>query len=265
MQNNTTAIGVFDSGVGGLSVLKSIAQTLPKQPLIYMADSAYAPYGERSDTFIEQRALALAQWLLGKQVSAIVVACNTATSVAVNALRATVSIPVVAIEPPIKPACQLSTAKKIGVLATTRTVNSNNVAQLIKHYGEGCDVFLQACPGLVAQIEAGQFDSAQTRALLHQYIDPLVAKGIDYLVLGCTHYPFLWNQIAAVAGAGVTLLEPAQAVARELKRRLINVDDPAGSHEKASIAFYSNGDIVLANKVMSQLWGQPMTVRPFIC
>jgi glutamate racemase len=252
------AIGVFDSGVGGLSVLKAISRALPNRQLVYLADSANAPYGDRSDDFIQDRVMAMAKWLTDRQVSAIVVACNTATSVAVNQLRAAVSIPVIAIEPPIKPACQLSKNTRIGVMATTRTVASNNVKELIERYGVGRQVFLQACPGLVTQIETGQIDCAQTRALLSQYLAPLIEKQIDTLVLGCTHYPFLKDQIQALVGADVTILEPADAVARELARRLIN---QVTRHKTER--FFSNTDLVVATKVMSLLWGAAVSVEPF--
>jgi glutamate racemase len=256
------AIGVFDSGVGGLSVLRAIAHTLPTQQLVYLADTANAPYGDRSDAFIEARVRALSGWLIERGVSALVVACNTATSVAVTQLRASVTVPVIAVEPPIKPACLQSVARRIGVLATTRTVASANVERLIRDHAGTCNVFLQACPGLTTQIEAGQFNTESTLDLLKQYLKPLLDQGIDTLVLGCTHYPFLRQQIADIVGDGVQIMEPAPAVARELARR---IGANASDGSSGSVAFFSNGDLASTKQVMTQLWGSPIELAAFDC
>ena len=214
------AIGVFDSGVGGLSVLRAIRAALPNERLVYVADTGHAPYGDQSEEHITQRTLTVGKWLAEQGVKAITIACNTATVVAAKTLREQTHLPVVAIEPAIKPAVATTQSGVVGVLATRQTVQSAAVARLVQLYGADKHVLLQACPGLMEQVEQADLHSPQTEALLRQFIAPLLAQGADTLVLGCTHYPFLRDTIARVAGEGVTLIDPAEAVARELKRRL---------------------------------------------
>src|SRR5690606_34331294 len=185
------AIGVFDSGVGGLSVLREIRAQLPAEDLLYVADSGAAPYGERTEEFIRGRVRAIVEFFLRRQVKAIVVACNTATAVAVELIRSQYDIPVVAVEPAVKPAAALTKSGVIGVLATSRTLSSERFARLAGNYGEGVTVLLQACPGFVEQVEKGELDSVETRGLVQRYVGPLIDQGVDTLVLGCTHYPFL--------------------------------------------------------------------------
>jgi glutamate racemase len=210
------AIGVFDSGVGGLSVLREIRRALPQEDLLYVADSGHAPYGDQPTEFIEGRASAVVRFLLDARVKAITIACNTATVVAVEKLRRWSPVPIIAIEPAIKPATTQTKNGVIGVLATSRTLASGNVARLVDQYASHLQVHLQPCPGLVEQVEHADLDSAQTRALVRQYLAPLLEKGVDTLVLGCTHYPFLAPLIREIAGPGVAIIDPAPAVARHL-------------------------------------------------
>lgn len=267
-------IGVFDSGVGGLSVLREIRRQLPQEDLVYVADSGYAPYGDRSPEFIEARVTAIAGFLLQAGARAVVMACNTATVTAVQALRAWCPVPIVAIEPAIKPAVSLTRSGVVGVLATQRTVASSSVARLCERYGEGRRILLQACPGLVEQVERADLDGPATMALLRRYVLPLLEQGADTLVLGCTHYPFLADAIRTLAGPGVTIVDPAAAVARELCRRL--GEEPAWGGEQmqggeraqraASAAvggerFHSSGPVELAAPVISALWGRPVPVH----
>ena len=253
------AIGVFDSGVGGLSVLRAIREALPAEDLVYVADSAYAPYGDKSEAFITERTLCVGTWLAQAGVKAITVACNTATAVAARTLRAQTHLPVVAIEPAIKPAASLTRSGVVGVLATRQTVQSDSVARLSAQYGVDKRILLQACPGLVEQVERAELHSPQTQALLRQYIEPLLAQGADILGLGCTHYPFLRDSIQAIAGPNVTLLDPAQAVARELVRRLgPHVRDPNGPAGRVIVL--TTGDVTLTRQVVGQLWNGPCEV-----
>ena len=212
--------GIIDSGVGGVSVLLEIQRALPAEDLIYVADSAYAPYGDKPVDEIQERAFRIVESLLQQQVKAIVVACNTATGVAVEALRARWPLPFVAIEPAVKPAAATTKTGVVGVLATRQTIASPRFARLAETWANGAKILAQPCPGLVEQIEQGQLDSPKTRELVTSYVRPLVEQGADTLVLGCTHYPFVEPLIAAVAGTGVTIVNPAAAVARELRRRL---------------------------------------------
>ena len=213
-------IGVFDSGVGGVSVLREIQRQLPAEDLIYVADSAHAPYGDKSVQEIQQRAFHIVEFLLGQHAKAIVVACNTATGVAVEALRERWSLPIVAIEPAVKPAAAVTRTGIVGVLATRQTIASPRFARLAEIWANGARILPQPCPGLVEHIERGELTTERTRTLIASFVRPLIAQGADTLVLGCTHYPFVEPLIAEIAGPDVTIINPAAAVARELGRRL---------------------------------------------
>lgn len=257
------SIGVFDSGVGGLSVLKAIRAALPNEDLVYVADSGHAPYGDQSESHITQRTMTVGSWLAEQGVKAITIACNTATVVAAKTLREQTHLPVVAIEPAIKPAVALTRSGVVGVLATSQTVQSESVARLIELYGADKRVLLQACPGWVEQVELADLHSEQTLALVRQFVAPLIAQGADTLVLGCTHYPFLRDAIQQVAGHGVNLIDPAEAVARELSRRLEEVAAllPSGADKAfGRVQFFTTGDVAQAQATISQLWDGPVTV-----
>lgn len=255
------AIGVFDSGVGGLSVLRAIRAALPHEQLVYVADSGHAPYGDQSEAHITQRTLSVGAWLAAQGVKAITIACNTATVVAAKSLREQTHLPVVAIEPAIKPAVAMTRSGVVGVLATRQTVQSASVARLVELYGADKRILLQGCPGLVAQVERADLHSADTEALLRQFITPLIEQGADTLVLGCTHYPFLRDLIQRVAGDGVTLIDPAEAVARELARRLAEAGPLSAASQWGEVQFFTSGDVAQAQAVMSHLWNAPLTVQ----
>ena len=255
------AIGVFDSGVGGLSVLRAIRAALPHEHLVYVADSGHAPYGDQSEAHITQRTLTVGRWLAEQGVKGITIACNTATVVAAKTLREQTHLPVVAIEPAIKPAVALTRSGVVGVLATRQTVQSAAVARLVDLYGADKRVVLQACPGLMEQVERADLHSTETESLLRQFITPLLEQGADTLVLGCTHYPFLRDTIQRVAGEGVTLLDPAEAVARELARRLADSGSLTTQTEQGAVQFFTSGDVAQAQAVISHLWDAPLTVQ----
>lgn len=201
-------------------MLREVRRELPSEDVLYLADSAYAPYGDRDAAFIVSRAIAVVEFLGRQQSKAVVVACNTATGMAVEALRARFTLPIVAIEPAVKPAVSLTRSGVVGVLATTQTLSSQKFSRLLTSHGAAARVLVQPCPGLVEQVESGDRAGPRTRSLVRQYVVPLIEQGADVLVLGCTHFPFLSSVIADVAGPGVTILDPAVAVARELRRRL---------------------------------------------
>ena len=257
-------IGVFDSGVGGLSILRAIRSELPAEDVLYIADSGHAPYGERQAAFIEERAVAIFEFLLGHDVKAAVVACNTATAAAVATLRARYSVPIVAMEPAVKPAVTATKTGVVGVLATTRTLSSARFLKLIDEHGAGVQVLIQPCPGLVEQVERGELDSAPTRALVAQHVAPLLARGADTLVLGCTHYPFLRSLIQEAAGPDVALIDPAVAVAREVRRRLTRAGLLAATREGTE-RFWSSGNLDEATRVMRKLWDPHITVHALPC
>ena len=213
-------VGVFDSGIGGWSVLRELRRELPGEHLLYVADSACAPYGDRPAEFIVNRSRRIADWLVARGAKALVVACNTATAAAVAELRAHHALPIVAIEPAVKPAVRESRSRVVGVLATSQTLASEKYSKLVDAHGQDVTVLAQACPGLVERIEAGDLGGPETRALLSGFIAPLLAQGADTLVLACTHYPLLLQTLRELVGPGVALVDPAPAVARELNRRL---------------------------------------------
>ncbi len=223
------AVGVFDSGVGGLSVLQHIRQRLPNESLIYFADSGFAPYGEKSDEAIIERSLTATQFLLQHQIKALVIACNTATAAAVATLRLRYpELIIIGIEPGLKPAALQSKSKVVGVLATRSTLQSQKFKQLRDQLSAetGVQFISQACVGLVDKIEKAELQSADTLQLVRRYVTPLLHEGADRLVLGCTHYPFVSHLINAVIAEtsatsnAVQLIDTGEAVARQLQRLL---------------------------------------------
>lgn len=227
-------IGIFDSGVGGLSVLRHVRTLLPHERLLYAADSGHAPYGERSETEVVERALAVTKFLLSQGVKALVVACNTATAAAVASLRQQYpELILVGVEPGLKPAAQLTACSTVGVLATASTLNSERFIALQRQIELSHEVkfFAQACNGLAAQIEKGELDTPATRQLVEHYVGALLAEAADVLVLGCTHYPFVLPLIEqAISQHGgqdnmtVKLVDTGDAVARQLYRLLSKQD-----------------------------------------
>jgi glutamate racemase len=260
--NNPSApIGVFDSGVGGLSVLKHIRALLPHENLVYVADSKYAPYGNQSPTFIQARSFYLAEFLLEQGVKALVLACNTATAAAVAGLRERYpDLTIIGMEPALKPAVAATKTGVVGVLATSGTLKSAQFAALLEHYGQAVEVVTQACIGLVECVEKGELDSASTQALLKQYVQPLLKANADTIVLGCTHYPFVRALIEGLVGSDVVLIDTGAAVARHLKHRLQDAQQLNESKQVASVRFWSNNEAADTEKVVSALWGEQVSV-----
>ena len=247
-------IGVFDSGVGGLSVLREIRRELPAEDLLYVADSGHAPYGDKSAQLIEARAIAIVEFLLSQHAKTIVVACNTATGVAIETLRARFPVPIVAMEPAVKPAVTHTKSGVIGVLATSRTIASDNFAKLHDRFGADVKILMQACPGLVEQVEAGDLSGDKTRALIEQYVLPLLAKKVDTIVLGCTHYPFLSPLIQEIAGPSVVIIDPSAAIARELRRRLERIKQLSPEARAGTERFWTSAAPNKTKRIISQLW-----------
>lgn len=254
-------IGVFDSGVGGLSVLREIRMALPNEQLIYVADSAHAPYGDRSSEFILQRAEAIVAFFISQGVKAIVVACNTATAVAIKALRARHSLIIVAMEPAVKPAAAITKSGVIGIMATSRTLASDSFLRLTEQHGQGARILLQACPGLVEQVEKGELNGVQTETLITRYVATLREQGADTLVLGCTHYPFLSPVIQKIAGETMAVIDPSAAIARELQRRLTASGLQSIRNESGRTQFWTSGVPTQVQPVLEQLWGEDVEVN----
>jgi glutamate racemase len=255
--NNSRTIGVFDSGVGGLSVLHHIRAALPEANLIYVADSGHVPYGDKSPAYIEARSLALARFLVSQGAEAIVIACNTATAAAAPALRVKFNkMPIVAMEPAVKPAVAATKTGVVGVLATVGTLESARFAALLGKFASGVKVVTQGCPGLVEVVERGDLHSNEARHLIERYTAPLLKEKVDTIILGCTHYPFLAPLIREVVGEEIVLVDTGAAVARELKRRVDGELPPRVTEGVVgSEIFYSSGDEEHATHIMSALWG----------
>ena len=253
-------LGVFDSGLGGLSVLREIVARRPDVDALYVADSGHCPYGAKPADRIIARADAITEFLLGQGAQLIVVACNTATIAAVEYLRANYSVPFVGMEPAVKPAVAATRSGVIGVLATGAALAGDKLHRLIdRHRGE-VRVITQPCPGLVEQVEAGDLDGPETRRLLAQYALPLVAAGADVLVLGCTHYPFLRPALAEVVGAGVTLLDTGEAVARRVDS-LLPPREAAVAGASGRLRCWTSGTPAQMAAVGSRLWGAALPVE----
>jgi glutamate racemase len=257
---HASAIGVFDSGVGGLSVLKHIRAQLPSLPLLYVADSGHVPYGDKTQDYIRERSLVLTEFLVRQGAAAVVIACNTATAAAAAPLRARFDFPIIAMEPAVKPAVSATRSGIVGVLATVGTIESARFAALLEQYAGDVEIVTQACPGLVEQVEAGELTTAATRELVARYARPLVERGADTIVLGCTHYPFLRPLITEIVGERVQLIDTGEAVARQVVRRL--PESLIGRIDlQPTERFWSTGDGRSATRITSQLWGRPVVVE----
>lgn len=253
-------IGVFDSGVGGLSVLRAIRESLPREQLIYVADSAYLPYGDKSRALVEARAISISEFLLQQGAKAIVVACNTATSAAVATLRSRFGVPIVGVEPALKPAVEQTRSGIVGVLATSGTLRGEKFSQLQERVAGEVEVLMQACHGWVEQVESGDLRSPAARALVERYVRPLIERDADTLVLGCTHYPFLAPLIQEVAGNNVTVIDPSPAIARELRRRLAADSLLSDKPGDASATFWTSATAAAVAPLISKLWGKECQV-----
>lgn len=236
-------VGVFDSGLGGLSVLRHLPAALPGVPLVYLADSARAPYGGRPPEEITRFSLDIVERLTRDYgCRAVVVACNTATAAAIGVLRKRhPDVPIVGMEPAVKPAARATRSGVVGVMATAGTIGSEKYADLLSRHGTGVRVVEDPCVGLVELIESGVRDGAELVCRLGEIILPMRGAGVDTIVLGCTHFPLVATAIAAVAGAGVTLIDPAPAVVREVVRR-IGALELEGDALSGPITFVTSGD-----------------------
>jgi len=235
-------IGIFDSGVGGTSIWGEIQELLPNEDCIYLADSKNAPYGEQSEERILKLSIKNTEYLLGLGCKLIVVACNTATTNAIGYLRDNYNVPFIGIEPAIKPAAINSKSKIVGVLATKGTLSSGLFYSTSKNHAAGITVLEQRGTGLVELIESGKLQSDELYKLLEGYIMPMLERGMDYLVLGCTHYPYLIPILRKMLPAHVMIIDSGQAVAKQTKSILQNFDLRNNSVDLGKHVFYSNGD-----------------------
>ncbi len=236
----TAPIGLLDSGIGGLSVWREVNRLLPQEHTVYYADTAYCPYGPKTQEEIIARTAHITDWLLDRQAKLIVLACNTATAAAIDYLRAQYNVPFVGMEPAVKPAALHSQSGIVGVLATRGTFKGRLYNETAERFAAHVKIIEQPGDGLVELIEAGRIDTPEMNALLHRYVDPLLEAGADHIVLGCTHYPFLVPALRKITGDRVVLLDPAPAVAQRVKslleqHGLLNTSGAPARHE-----FYSD-------------------------
>ena len=234
MTNPDAPIGVFDSGLGGLSVLASMRERLPDQSIVYIADSEYAPYGEKTDAFIRERSKAIADWLVERGAKMIVVACNTATTHAIGHLRATLTVPVVGVEPGIKPAALSTASGVVGVLATAATLRSERLKALIAEHEARCRFVCQAGHGLVEQIERGNLNGTVVDDLLLRYLTPMAQAGADTVILGSTHFALLYATIRRLFADRFALIETGSAIARRVETLLIEREGAADAAAKTN-------------------------------
>jgi len=255
-------IGIFDSGVGGLSVLRAIHALLPGQRTIYLADQAHVPYGPRPLDEVLAFSEGVTRFLLDHGASLIVVACNTASAAALHPLRLKwPEVPFVGMEPAVKPAAEATHTGVVGVLATPATFQGALYASVVERFAHGVTLLQSTCPGLVGQIEKGQLDHPQTRLILREAIQPMLSAGIDTIVLGCTHYPFVIPQIREIAGADVRVIDPAPAVARQVARLLTENGWLAESAQPGTNEYYTTGDNQRFDQLAKQLLGVEIQSR----
>jgi glutamate racemase len=258
-------IGVFDSGVGGLSVLRDMRRLLPNQDVLYAADTAFCPYGTRPANEILERTLTIAHALYERGVALLVVACNTACAVALNELRSQLPIPIVGLEPAVKPAVAMSSSARIGVLATPRTVASERFARLVATHAGSVVVEPIPAPGLVELVEQGVVTGERARQALTPLIIPALERGCDVFVLGCTHYPFLRDAIIEITGPGIPILDSGLAVARRT-RFLLEGETPGDewnqlTEQRGVCQLLTTGDPAQIGPLASLLTGDAFAVE----
>lgn len=235
--------------------MKEVRRLLPAEDMVYYADSAYCPYGGKAPGVIRDRTFTICDFLISKGVKLIVIACNTASIAALDAVRERIRVPVIGLEPAVKPAVAATKNGKIGVLATGVTLAGERFHSLVERFGETVEVYTQPCPGLVELVEAGKVGNPETRTLLARYLDPLLARGVDTIVLGCTHYPFLRPLVQKMLQSNVSVIDSGAGVARQVARVLQGRKLAAGEGVAGREHFYTSGDPEDVQGVVQFLWG----------
>lgn len=253
-------VAVFDSGMGGLWVLREVRALLPAEDLLYLADSAFCPYGPRAADEVRARSVAIGRWLQERGAKVLVVACNTASGAALEALREALAIPVVGMEPAVKPAVRDTASGRVGVLATEGTLASGRFARLLRDHAAGVEVVARPGTGLVELVEDGDFDGPGVRAALEPVLAPFRERGVDTVVLGCTHYPFLREAISGMLGEGVRLVDSAPAIARQT-RRVLEERGLLAEGGEGRVRVLTTGDLSEVAPVVERLWGEPVPVE----
>lgn len=255
------AIGIFDSGVGGLSVCHAVRRQLPSENLIYFADQLYSPYGEKPSTLINKRSEQISEFLVEQGCKALVVACNTATTNAISELRAKFHTPIIGVEPGIKVAALTSKTGHVGVLATTQTLASHSYRQLAQTYSGKVQINAIACPEFIPLVENLEHESKQAFDVVAHYISPLLSKGCDKIVLGCTHFSFLWRALIEAVGDNAELIDTADPVAAQVKKTLHKHDLATSAASPGKIDFWTSSDTYPATQSIQALWGTELTLH----
>ncbi len=251
-------LGVLDSGLGGLSVLREIRRQLPAENLLYFADQANLPFGPRPLEQVREITIGITRFLLTLGAKAIVLACNTASAAALYALRDTFpEVPFVGMEPAVKPAAEQTLTGVVGVMATPSTFQGKLYSSLVERFGQSVQVLTAVCPGLVKQVEDGKFESRETVAILENCLAPLLAAGIDTLVLGCTHYPFLTSAIRQVVGREIQIIDPGPAVAQQTARILRKHDLLNHTGRPGRWTCLTSGDPARFQRSATQILAEP--------
>jgi glutamate racemase len=253
-------IGVFDSGLGGLSVVRQLQVELPRESILYAADSRFCPYGERSLNQIQERTIAMVGYLVECGAKLVIVACNTASAAAIEVLREHFRVPIVALEPAVKPAVALTRSGKIAVLATPSTAGSTRLRELITRYGSGYDIRPIGVPGLADCVEAGVVDGPAVRELLAELVRGQVRAGVDVIVLGCTHYPFVSHVVEELAGHGVRIVDSGNAIARRAREVLMQAGLLRGIESTPTLTVHTTGDPGIVGPVIARMIGAGITV-----
>ncbi|WP_179317440.1 glutamate racemase [Winogradskyella undariae] len=248
--SNKQPIGIFDSGIGGSSIFKEIHSLLPNESCIYLADSINAPYGNKSKEDIIKLSIKNTEYLINKGCKIIVIACNTATTNAIEYLRTNYNIPFIGIEPAIKPAALNTQTKAIGILATKGTLSSQLFHKTTDLYSEGIKIVEQEGDGIVQLIESGLLNSIEMKSLLEIYLKPMLEQNIDHLVLGCTHYPYLIPMLSKMLPSHIKIIDSGRAVANQTKVVLASLDLLNPSSENPKIELLSNSDIAVLNTIL---------------
>ncbi len=257
--SDSRPLGVFDSGLGGLSVVREIRRRLPRERIVYIADSAYVPYGGRPLEEIRERATTVARALIDREAKIIVVACNTASGAAIDDLRETFTLPIVGLEPAVKPAAASTEVGRIAVLATPATLRTERFHRLVDRHATGVELLKVPCPGFVELVESGEVDGPNAMRVVSEALAPVVEARVDRVVLGCTHYPFLAGLISAVLGDGVRILDSGEAVARQVERVLAQ-NDLLASEEVDGMTLLTTGDPAAVQPVAERLWDPEVRV-----
>jgi len=255
-------IGVFDSGVGGLSVLRAIRNLLPGTPVLYLADQYHVPYGTRTLEVVRQFSKAVTEFLLLQGVKLIVVACNTASVAALKYLReAFPGVPFVGMEPAVKPAAEQTHSNVVGVLATYATFQGEMYNAVVERFAQGVTILQDHCPGLVSEIEKGNLSGIETEKILREALEPMLARGVDTVVMGCTHYPFVIPLIQKITGPAVKVIDPAPAIARQVQRLLDTHGWLPNNDDRATVTFITTGKAKEFKKMLPCFSDEPPLVH----